>query len=116
MYKECKTHGSTIHRPRTGGGWRCAECAKDAVNKRRRKLKAILVEEAGGACKICGYNTYVGSLEFHHVDPTTKLFGISSRGLTRSLEAAREEAAKCVLLCRNCHGEVEGGVTFLSGR
>jgi hypothetical protein len=28
----------------------------------------------------------------------------------RSLEAYREEAKKCVLLCANCHGEVEFGL------
>jgi hypothetical protein len=27
-----------------------------------------------------------------------------------ALEAARAEAAKCVLLCANCHAEVEAGV------
>jgi len=31
------------------------------------------------------------------------------RGLTRSIEALRKEAAKCVLLCANCHAKVEWG-------
>jgi hypothetical protein len=29
------------------------------------------------------------------------------RGITRSLARLRAEAAKCVLLCANCHAEVE---------
>ena len=29
--------------------------------------------------------------------------------MTRSLERLREEAGKCVLLCANCHAEVESG-------
>lgn len=33
--------------------------------------------------------------------------------MTRSIERAREEAAKCVLLCANCHAEVEAGVRSL---
>ena len=34
-------------------------------------------------------------------------------GVTRSLDRLREEATKCVLLCANCHAEVEAGVTRL---
>jgi hypothetical protein len=30
--------------------------------------------------------------------------------VARSLERCREEARKCVLLCANCHAEVEGGI------
>jgi hypothetical protein len=33
--------------------------------------------------------------------------------VTRSLADAREEAKKCVLLCSNCHAEVEAGVRSL---
>jgi hypothetical protein len=28
----------------------------------------------------------------------------------KSLEAYRREAEKCVLVCANCHGELEAGV------
>lgn len=28
----------------------------------------------------------------------------------RSLAAFREEAKKCVLVCANCHGEIEAGL------
>ena len=73
-----------------------------------------VIEEAGGACILCGYDRCVGALHFHHIDPDTKEFGISRRGFTRSIEKMREEAAKCVLLCSNCHAEVEGGVATLT--
>ena len=33
--------------------------------------------------------------------------------MTYALQVLREEAAKCVLLCANCHVEVEAGVTAL---
>lgn len=33
--------------------------------------------------------------------------------MTLSLADVRAEAAKCVLLCSNCHAEVEGGVREL---
>ena len=75
--------------------------------------RLLLVAEAGGACAICGYDRYIGALHFHHLDPATKEFGISRRGFTRSIQKMREEAAKCVLLCSNCHAEVEAGAATL---
>jgi hypothetical protein len=79
-------------------------------------VKALLVEEAGGRCVVCGYSRYLGALGFHHVDPETKSFALGAVGVTRSLEKARAEAAKCILLCANCHAEVEAGIVSLSNR
>ena len=62
---------------------------------------------------ICGYRRCVAALEFHHVDRRTKLFALSRQGVTRSIADARAEAKKCVLLCGNCHAEVENGVTTI---
>lgn len=76
-------------------------------------MKRKLVEEAGGACLICGYDRCVAALEFHHLDPSQKAFNLSLRGITKSIEVVREEAAKCVLLCATCHAEVEAGFTEL---
>ena len=55
-----------------------------------------------------------GALQFHHLDPSQKEFGVSGRGVTRAIAKARAEAKKCFLLCANCHAEVEAGVTALS--
>jgi hypothetical protein len=52
----------------------------------------------------------VGARHFHHLDPDAKRFSLVERGLTRSLDACRIEAAKCVLLCANCHAEVESSL------
>ena len=57
----------------------------------------------------CGYDEYIGALQFHHLDPLSKGFALSHRGATRSVAEARAEAAKCVLLCANCHAAVENG-------
>jgi 5-methylcytosine-specific restriction endonuclease McrA len=92
---------------------RCLKCRSEAVAKRRRRLKQILVDEAGGRCQICGYDRHVGALEFHHVDPRTKAFSLANAGVTRSIERARAEVQKCVLLCGNCHAEVQAGFTKL---
>jgi transposase len=107
---ECPRHGTTEFQRRGGGGYRCLKCRSEAVSGRRRRVKEVLVAEAGGACLLCGYGRCVGALHFHHVDPSAKRFAVSQRGVSRSLARAREEAAKCVLLCGNCHAEVEAGV------
>jgi hypothetical protein len=59
---------------------------------------------------LCGYDRYVGALQFHHRDPATKEFNIATGLTNRSLAKLKSEAAKCVLVCGNCHAEIEGGV------
>jgi hypothetical protein len=86
-------------------------CRQERVSEWRRRVKRKLVDEAGGGCVICGYDRCVAALEFHHLDPSTKRFALSREGVTRSFAEAQEEARKCVLLCSNCHAEVESGVT-----
>ncbi len=106
---ECPTHGVTTFVRRGTDGFRCQLCRARAVQRRRREIKRILVAEAGGACVVCGYSRTLGALHFHHRDATQKTFALSGQGVTRSLESVRAEAAKCVLLCSNCHAEVEAG-------
>lgn len=100
-----------FHRYAAGGRfrWRCKRCVGEAVTRRHQKVKRILVEEAGGRCALCGYDRCIVCLHFHHVDPSTKAFGINL-GHVRALDAYREEARKCVLVCANCHGEIESGL------
>lgn len=107
---ECPNHGLTRHVRRSDGVYRCARCSSESVARRRRKVKRMLVAEAGGACLLCGYDRCIGALQFHHLDPSKKEFAVSLRGVTPSIEALRREAAKCVLLCANCHAEVENGL------
>jgi transposase len=110
----CPHHGMTPFRRRTKGGYRCTKCRAEAVARRRRKVKQILVEDAGGRCRVCGYDRCVAALEFHHLVPAEKSFSLSHRGVARSLAKARSEASKCVLLCANCHAEVEAGLITLA--
>src|SRR5215210_7631506 len=109
----CERHGLTSFVRKSDGGFRCLRCRSEDVVKRRRRVKETLISEAGGCCALCGYSRSVAALQFHHVDPASKAFAIARRGATRSLEAARLEAAKCVLLCGNCHAEVEAGIATL---
>lgn len=107
----CRRHGRTEFVLEGRGSYRCKQCRLERVARRRRNVKRILVEEAGGKCLICGYNRCQRVLQFHHIDPSTKEFHLGQAGATRSLARSRAEARKCVLLCANCHGEVEAGIT-----
>jgi transposase len=109
----CPRHGWTTFVRRGRDGFRCQQCRTSAVQRRRREVKRQLVEEAGGACVLCGYDRALSGLHFHHLDPAAKTFGVSRHGVTRALDAARAEARKCVLLCSNCHAEVEAGAVQL---
>lgn len=93
--------------------FRCRQCRYAAVVRRRRRLKELLVTEFGGACRLCGYDRYAGALQFHHRDPSDKAFNLALYGSACSLDRARAEASKCVLLCANCHAEVEWGTATL---
>ncbi len=69
--------------------------------RRRLKRKTQLVVAAGGRCVDCGYTGAIAAFEFHHRDPTTKEFSLSNfNGVVSRLLV---EAAKCDLLCANCH-------------
>jgi hypothetical protein len=81
----------------------------EAVTRRKQEIKRILVEEAGGCCAVCGYDRCIINLVFHHVDPSTKSFALHM-GTTKALATYRAEAEKCVLVCANCHGEIETGM------
>ena len=112
--RTCPVHGvaefANYSRGRAGFRWSCKRCIAEAVTRRHQKIRRTLIAEAGGACALCGYNRCVVSLHFQHVDPSTKSFAMTI-AVGRSLAAFRAEARKCVLLCANCHGEVEAGVT-----
>jgi transposase len=108
----CPQHGAVAHVLDARGSYRCRRCRADAVVRRRRRVKQILVEEAGGCCRLCGYDRHVAALEFHHLDPYTKEFGLAQRGAHR-IDKLRAEVRKCVLLCSNCHAEVEAGFVEL---
>lgn len=110
---ECGTHGLTDFVLDAQGYFRCRACRAAAVAERRRRVKRALIQEAGGCCQLCGYERYQGALAFHHVDPLTKAMTIAT-GITLAIETLRAETQKCVLLCHNCHAEVEAGLRQVS--
>jgi hypothetical protein len=68
--------------------------------------KKQLIKIAGGQCCDCGYKKNISALEFHHLNPKEKSFGIDLRKCScAKWESLVEEVKKCVLICANCHRE-----------
>jgi 5-methylcytosine-specific restriction endonuclease McrA len=109
----CAKHGRTEFVLEGRGYYRCKRCRMQRVLDWRRRTKEKLIAECRCCCQICGHDRYGGALHFHHLDPAEKEFGIARKGFTRSIDKARAETAKCVLLCSNCHAEVEAGIVTL---
>jgi len=72
---------------------------------RRRERKTHLVNLLGSKCSRCPQD-HPATLDFHHQDPTNKIFSIGDMiMLTRQVtqEELEMEVMKCELLCKNCH-------------
>ncbi len=59
-------------------------------------------------CAICGYDKCFAAIDFHHLDPQEKDFGIRDIQL-RNKDKLRKEIAKCAVLCVRCHREYHAG-------
>ena len=105
----CDKHGITGHYKSSKYNFKCKKCNVEAVTRRRRKAIKLVKEEYGGCCTLCGYDRCIRSLVFHHINPNEKELKLGS-GNTGSIKRLREEAAKCVLVCSNCHGEIHEGM------
>ena len=87
----------------------CGMCHNQYNLQKGQEKRLFAIKTLGGKCVECGYGKYTGSLEIHHLNPETKDKHFSSmRGWTK--ERILSEIKNCVLLCRNCHAEVHGGI------
>lgn len=112
----------TTPRGRTKRKKKCERCGRDYVWGRRKgetarfcascytatkrtRAKKRAVEYKGGKCVECGYDRCIRSLDFHHTDPKQKDFSVSNKYFW-AWERLKKELDKCVLVCKNCHGEI----------
>ena len=62
-------------------------------------------------CSFCNYKKCSEALQFHHIDKSTKLFGISNKLSKKNnlspikWKEIKSEIKKCIILCANCHAE-----------
>lgn len=81
-----------------------------AISEIRTNRKQELVNVLGGKCQICGFNSFLTALEFHHEDPSQKKFDVSpANNNNKNIIDTMEEVKKCFLLCANCHRGVHSG-------
>lgn len=81
--------------------------------KKKPLIKAKVLELKSCGCKICGEKEPC-CLDFHHNNPAEKEFilGIAN-SCTKSMESLEREAAKCTVLCSNCHRKFHAGLVKL---
>lgn len=84
--------------------YQCKKCWNLRTYSAARKNLDLLINERGGKCEDCGYNKCMAALQWHHINPAEKEFGISGRR-GAPLNVLREETKKCRLVCANCHAE-----------
>lgn len=73
----------------------------------RGKIRSMIngIKEDAG-CRDCG-EKHPACLQFHHKDPTTKLFRINiAVAQKKPLRLIMEEIQKCEILCANCHAKL----------
>lgn len=90
----------------------CIKCRNIYTNKWRKNFrlysKQIMQQLKINGCAICGYNKSFRGLDFHHSNPEDKKFLLSKKIFeSYSNEKIAEEINKCILLCKNCHTEIE---------
>ena len=93
--------------------WRSPEAFKKYIEKNRankKKIydmisKAMADEKIRRGCKHCGYNKEAVALDFHHIDPQTKIIAVASHWRTswKQFEKMKKEWEKCDVLCSRCH-------------
>lgn len=88
----------------------CYKCRPKGISKTESHLlsrkfgKQKALDYLGGKCICCGFDTYISSLEFHHIDDSIKKFNIADKIKSVKLtEEIYKELDKCVILCSNCH-------------
>lgn len=88
----------------------CYDCSPSGRNgdytPLHRAMKKQIIKERGGKCERCGYDKYVGALQFHHKDPNEKEFSLGLKSGSCNWKKFKKEAEKCDLLCANCHAEI----------
>ena len=104
LKEKCVSCGNGIM-AKTKELWPEGYCQHCGETEYARRIKQWAVDYLGGKCQACGYDKYIGALQFHHRDPSQKRFRIGGAH-QRTIESLRIELDKCDLLCANCHAEL----------
>ena len=112
---QCKKRKELSHFEKGTKSHNCNECREEnriRKNKRTaerlRQNKAKKIDIHKTPCIICGWFDFMAGIDFHHVHPAQKSFGIAVNPC-KSKEEIAQEVKKCVCLCSNCHRGVHSG-------
>ena len=105
--KDCKTAKSPdeFHRDRsrnTGRSNRCVGCENERTRARAAAVRAKVAGLKTGPCVDCGGRFPPEAMDFDHLPGETKAFELS-RAHRHPWDKVLAEAAKCELVCANCH-------------
>lgn len=83
----------------------CKDCHNAYMNEHNANNRKIIHElKQNQCCAKCGENRWY-ILDYHHIDPTTKNNTVARLMVHSCADTVLKEVDKCILLCRNCHGE-----------
>lgn len=102
-------------RYRDGTDHRVKHLARVAVNTVRYKadVAAQIAEFRKNGCAVCPEDS-TACMDAHHLDPDSKDFSIGNAARQGfSLASLKEELAKCICLCANCHRKFHAGLIEL---
>lgn len=97
--KECRRNRNLNNFYKASDKWKATHNRTKCIKQQRIKE----LKENSGGCLKCKENRYY-LLDYHHIDPSTKLFQIAQGG-SKGWEKVKNEIDKCILLCKNCHSE-----------
>lgn len=98
-YRKARGKIRTYFEPWCGS---CKRAYNGRSSPRRRERKLRLVEIFGGKCSKCQGVFHHAAYDFHHRDPSQKKFWLTAL-YDKRWDRAIAEAAKCDLICSNCH-------------
>ena len=91
---------------------RVAELSKRHRTKCFDEWMEILKDLDMLKCSRCGYSTCFAALDYHHIDPSEKEFGIAKIIYMLPTEKRLAELSKTEVLCSNCHREEHSEIYF----
>ncbi len=95
-----RTQALWVGRPRKGTYTAPSQMRKAALWRDQAKL---LAELRNVPCADCGGRFPKAAMDFDHRDPATKKYTVSRMLLRTTTEEILREAAKCDVVCANCH-------------
>jgi len=85
------------------------EKARNNYRIRRREWLDVIRNLNMDKCSRCGYGEHFCAIEFHHVDPITKMETISRLMKNKPTPKLINELKKCIPVCSNCHKVIHFG-------